>query len=66
VDKNKWNIFYAGILFYASINSIIQDIMGKEGYINYVNLHWIDSSVTFPLAIVLLFLSFSLIKLNRY
>lgn len=44
------------MVVYGCINSLYQDIIGKQAYIEKVQNNWIDGSVTIPLAVGLLVL----------
>lgn len=58
------NRFYSGIftgwLIMMAIQSIHQDILGKEAYIATVRAHWVSEWVTIPLALIMLFFAFIL------
>jgi hypothetical protein len=64
--KKSTKLFLAGVLSYSAILSISQDIYGLERYIVYIRENWIDSSITIPLALFMLTVSFILWKMNRY
>lgn len=44
------------MVVYGCINSLYQDILGKQAYIEKVKNNWIDGAVTIPLAVGLLIL----------
>ena len=50
------NDILRGILIYASINSLWQDLYfgTAERYVAYVLENWTDKSITIPLALVIL------------
>jgi hypothetical protein len=50
--KKRFKWFLLGGLFYISINSLAQDIIGKEAYIERVRDYWVPAAVSIPLAIV--------------
>jgi hypothetical protein len=52
--------FWQGYLACACVSSLLQDLIGKEAYIQAVSKHWIDSSITLPLAVI------GLIAILRY
>jgi len=54
--------FWAGILFYSSIQSLHQDILGKEKYMKAIDLLWIDWRITVPFAILGLIATMVLIR----
>jgi len=55
--------FAAGALTTSSVLGIFQDVMGKEGYSQWVLTHWVSSSITLPLATVgLLLAAFSTVQ----
>lgn len=47
----KINVFLVGCLFWSSIQGLRQDIMGKEGFIDYVQNNWVSSEITIPIEI---------------
>lgn len=42
MKNHNWTYFWAGFGFHAAYICFIQDWMGKEKYIEYVNTFWID------------------------
>lgn len=46
--------FWRGVISYACTTSLLQDLIGKEGYIQRVQEHWVDSSITIPVAVCVL------------
>lgn len=42
------------LLSFTAAFSLTQDYMGKEKYLEYISKHWIDSSITVPLALLIL------------
>ena len=48
---SKYNMFCAGGVFVASIISLHQDILGQAGYIEHIKNHWIDGTISVPIAI---------------
>lgn len=51
------NKFLAGAAFHSAIMSLFQDCIGKEGYIDIVNRHWIDPRISVPIALLIVVLS---------
>lgn len=43
-----------GALMWAAVASLHQDMLGKDAYIQLVQDHWVDASVTVPIAIAML------------
>lgn len=60
----KGKKFFAGMLVYASITSLLQDLVYKTGeaYAEFVRNSWIDRSITIPLAIIGIIISFVLTR----
>lgn len=56
VNEIKVVGFYHGMVVYGCINSLYQDIIGKQAYIEKVQNNWIDGVVTIPIAIGILVL----------
>ena len=56
------NKYVAGIIMYSAVNSLYQDVIGKEGYIERISNGWISSWITVPLAILFLVVSVWLYK----
>jgi hypothetical protein len=50
--------FLYGFFFHLCINSLWQDMLGLERYIEEVKLHWVSSAYTVPIAAVLLIFIF--------
>ena len=48
----KLKYLIIGAWIYSTITNIIQDILGKQGCVDYVYNHWIDTSITMPLHII--------------
>jgi len=48
------NSFVRGIIFWVCCSSLLQDNLGKEEVIRKIQSEWIDSSITFPLALFIL------------
>ena len=46
--------FLSGILVYSAINSLYQDMIGKEAFLERVNNNWYPAYITVPLAIIIL------------
>ena len=44
--------FIKGFLVCLALGSLYQDIIGKAAYIAHVQNHWIDGSITVPLALI--------------
>lgn len=44
--------FHAGVVFAICIESLVQDALGREGYIAVVRAHWISGWITVPIALV--------------
>jgi len=44
--------FWNGFVVCACLESLRQDMIGKERYIKSVDLNWVDSRITVPIAIV--------------
>jgi hypothetical protein len=63
--KKYWSGFTAGGLSLASIMLIFQDMLGKEGYSQWMSDHWISPYFSVPLAIVSLLLAVYSIITNR-
>lgn len=55
---NVSNKFLAGILTHAAIQSLLQDLQGKEGYIRNVQEHWVDWKISVPIALAVWLLAF--------
>jgi hypothetical protein len=45
--------FVAGFAASGNLHGIIEDFMGKEAWLEWTSKHWIDSSITMPIHIVL-------------
>ena len=59
--KNNYLLaFLSGVMFSLSWLSLMQDSFGKDGYIAYVETHWVSGSITIPLAAFLLIGSISI------
>ncbi len=43
--------FLSGVWGNAAFTGLRQDYYGKEGYIDHVRAHWVDASITVPLAL---------------
>lgn len=54
----KFNYFRHGIVFYAAVVSLYQDFLGKDAYIEACKNHWIDPSISVPIAIGMLVIIF--------
>jgi hypothetical protein len=54
IKQIKIKSFWHGAISYWALNSLHQDILGKEGYIQKVQTNWIDSMITIPLAIIVI------------
>lgn len=52
---------FGGGLILLAIQSLHQDLIGKEEYIRRINYQWIDSYYTVPFALVLLIIGFYLL-----
>ena len=52
--------FISGCLLTLATISLYQDCLGQEGYIDHIKEHWVDPSITTPLAIVFLVVAFLL------
>ena len=46
--------FFAGMATCASVICIIQDAMGLDAYVRYVQTHWISAWIGTPLAVLIL------------
>jgi len=46
--------FIFGIFTGLQIYGLVQDILGKEKYIDYITNNWIDSAKTLPYHIILI------------
>ncbi len=55
VKEVRLNAFIHGVFFWWAINSLYQDIIGKEAYLQNVQTNWVDGSITIPIAIGVLF-----------
>ena len=51
--KRKIDRFSAGGLVASCCLSIIQDLYGKEAYIEHIKNHWVSGLYTLPLAIII-------------
>jgi hypothetical protein len=49
--------FWAGYIGNSALKSFIQDLYGKQRYIELVQEKWISSKITIPLAVLLFFLT---------
>ena len=49
--------FWSGVLFHGGVISLHQDYQGKEEYIKHVNEHWVNASVTVPIALFMIFVA---------
>ncbi len=52
--KRTTMAFWSGLFLSTAIRSLLQDSVGLEGYIEHLRNHWVDASITVPLALVLL------------
>jgi hypothetical protein len=57
----KTKAFMAGILFATAVDSLYQDIIGKEAFLRIVDAGWISSVITIPLAIIFIISAFILL-----
>lgn len=55
--KGKLKAFFAGYLTCIAFESLRQDIMGKEKFLQWANEHWISAWITVPEAILLLIIA---------
>lgn len=46
--------FWAGVSFLFAVQSLFQDFLGRDAYVAQVREHWISSSISVPLALVVL------------
>lgn len=44
--------FWNGIMTYACVSSLIQDMFGLDGWVAHIRASWIDAKFTVPLAII--------------
>lgn len=56
--------FWAGMLMFIGMQSILQDIMGKEEFLRRAEAVWWPWYVTVPIAILLIFLSMYLLGIS--
>ena len=54
------NKFWAGWLVAIAINSLVQDLIGKEVYLALVMSYWWTSWITIPLSIFLIYMAYKL------
>lgn len=47
-----WGFFH-GVILGSCFDSLYQDLIGKQAYINQIQNNWIDSRITIPLAIIM-------------
>ena len=45
-------MYLLGFAFHSALNSLIQDLLGKDRYINVVQNYWVDSTISMPISIV--------------
>ena len=57
--------FWAGVIGYASVISLIQDFIGQEAYIKMAREHWVSGWITVPIATLGLCVSFTLLRTVR-
>ena len=56
-ERNEMNSSFArGVIAYACCNSLFQDILGLDGYIQMVQDNWVSEGITVPIALFALFL----------
>lgn len=51
--------FYYGISFWAGFHMLLQDSMGLERYVQWVQTHWIELSPVWGLLVMLLAVVFA-------
>ena len=56
-----YRAFWAGMLMFIAMQSILQDIMGKEEFLRRTEAMWIPWYVTVPIAVLLIFMAMSML-----
>lgn len=46
--------FWRGIWTYIALESLTQDFIGKEAYLQHASEHWADACITVPVALFIL------------
>ena len=54
--------FLAGILFCLAIESLIEDLVGKERYLVWVAANWEPATSSVPLALFILIIAYGLYR----
>ena len=54
ISKIKLDYFIYGFLFMSSMNSLHQDMLGMEKYIDMVRAGWITPWITVPMALAMM------------
>ena len=49
-----YSFFVAGMFFINGLNSLFQDLLGKEAYIQFIKKYWISSWLTVPIALFMI------------
>lgn len=55
---------FASMLIWICINSILQDVIGKEGCLKRMEANWIDWKISVPISLVVLFIGLWLSKIS--
>ncbi len=60
-SRNKIMVgFWVGVLTTIACESLIQDAMGRDAFVQYVQTHWVAGWVSVPIAIVALVVAVAL------
>jgi hypothetical protein len=60
----KFRLILAGMIINTGIDSLYQDMIGKEMYIKAINDLWISSYITVPFAIIGIIIAIILINVD--
>jgi len=58
IDFLMSSSFIRGFMTCSCFFSLVQDFLGKDDYIAYIQSHWIDSSISVPTTIICLLFIF--------